>query len=520
MKIKTQAYWIIAAFSLNLLSGCATVPGARGAAQDPVSRVWSVVRDEKAGDARYWKVRGREFLVFDADLKSHFAEYPPAGDVEAKRAFVLDIVSRAKELGDTAAELQLKRVPAENLASRYPAEAGEEGTAHERLLAAYKRASSAKAEAEAQKVQSMKDAAEIDRYRSTLESGIESSIKTKGRSLRQILLLPFSPFVNAWMGFHILSTPHQQGGVEYAEVDLYEPPTAAPDTSASSDDGLLRRFAPAIAVEKKENTGYDPKSDRFGNIVMEGPDIPKAQPKVDTDDPVVYGYAETKMIQGAPVKRLVYTLWFPERPNIKGGFDPEVGSTQGAILRITLDAENRPVIYENVSSCGCYYKIFPTERLESKAAERFGAPLEGKKFSVENKVPGKIDANVPLLVPDSAAGSVTVFFSAGTHEIMDIRPALSPARAARKTAYRLLPYEALENLPFNGGTISLFGEDGLVRNAARLESTLLAASGMYAAGTPRQRGTLMIYFDQADFDDPKLLETYLRLPDHAFRSPS
>jgi hypothetical protein len=36
---------------------------------------------------------------------------------------------------------------------------------------------------------------------------------------------------------------------------------------------------------------------------------------------------------------------------------------------------------------------------------------------------------------------------------------------------------------------------------------------MLSAGQPRQRGTQLIHFDEFDFDDPKLLEKLLRLPD-------
>jgi len=45
---------------------------------------------------------------------------------------------------------------------------------------------------------------------------------------------------------------------------------------------------------------------------------------------------------------------------------------------------------------------------------------------------------------------------------------------------------------------------------------LLTPSGLYHAGHPRQRETQMIYFDEAQFDDPGLLQTYLRLPPHVF----
>ncbi len=52
--------------------------------------------------------------------------------------------------------------------------------------------------------------------------------------------------------------------------------------------------------------------------------------------------------------------------------------------------------------------------------------------------------------------------------------------------------------------------------AHRDECFPLAPSGLFHAGHPRQRNTQMIYFDQAVFDDNKLLDEYMRLPAKAF----
>ena len=89
--------------------------------------------------------------------------------------------------------------------------------------------------------------------------------------------------------------------------------------------------------------------------------------------------------------------------------------------------------------------------------------------------------------------------------------------AAPQETYKLIPYEQLENLPFHNYQMSMFDENGLVRNAHRAECTLLAPSGLFHAGHPRQRNTQLIYFDQAPFDDKNLFETYMRMPKNAFK---
>jgi hypothetical protein len=386
------------------------------------------------------------------------------------------------------------------------------GSAAQAVNADYVAATARLRDRELATVARLADDAAVESYRSELSSHIEESIKTRGRTWRQLALLPLAPFVRLWMGMHVANSANEVVSGDFSDATLYVPPRVeddASDPATLGDEALLTRYAPVIAVEHKDAVSYDPNADRFGEVQMTGADLPHAQPKIDVEHPTVYTYAQQATIDGVAVKQLVYTFWFPERPKLDGSFDPEVGSTQGAVIRVTLNAANEPVIYENVSSCGCYYKVFPAAGLEQLATEQYGAPLKRKHFALENDVPRKIDVNMPNLVDGS--GRAIASYTAGAHDVATIAPFEGGAGRAHRS-YRMLPYEALENLPFNGGTISMFGEDGLVRSADRLEATLLAASGMYHAGTPRQRGTLMIYFDQADFDDPALLTRYLRLP--------
>ena len=83
--------------------------------------------------------------------------------------------------------------------------------------------------------------------------------------------------------------------------------------------------------------------------------------------------------------------------------------------------------------------------------------------------------------------------------------------------YQVRDYVELERTPFGATWASIFNEKGLVRGAhRRIESAMLTPLGLYRAGHPRQRGTQLIHFDQADFDDPALFDIYLRLPSSLF----
>ncbi len=500
-----------------LLAGCAHQAEQRATSPDDalVTDLVALFDEVEAGDARYLAVEGRPYLVFDQQAQEALAAWPHGESLDARRALLARSVERAVTLGDERTRLELGRVPAARLA-QFATAHELPGSAAQAVNAGYVAATARLRDRELATLARLTDAAAVESYRSELSTHIEESIKTRGRTWRQIALLPLAPFVRLWMGMHVASAAGEVVSGDFSNATLYVPPRVEDDASdpdTLGDEALLARYAPVIAVEHKNAVSYDPNADRFGEVQMTGADPPHAQPKIDVEHPTVYTYAQQARIDGVAVKQLVYTFWFPERPKLNGRFDPEVGSTQGAIIRVTLNAANEPVIYENVSSCGCYYKVFPAAGLEQRAAEQYGAPLKRKHFALENDVPRKIDVNMPNLV--AGGGRAMASYTAGAHDVATIAP-FEGAGERPHRSYRMLPYAALENLPFHGGTISMFDENGLVRSADRLEATLLAASGMYHAGTPRQRGTLMIYFDQADFDDPALLTRYLRLPRGAF----
>lgn len=506
---------------LALAACAANTPRERTADDALVADLTALFAEAKAGDARYLAVEDRPYLVFDQQSREALAAFPADGGVEEQRDFLGRSLERAVTLGDERTRLELPRVPPARLADfavAHGVAAGDDPIAA--VNGAYVKASSRLREQELAAIAGL-DHAGLAGYRDALDAHIEESIKTRGRTLRQLALLPLAPFVKLWMGMHIATEADKVVTGDFSDATLYLPPDGADtaaDPSGLDGEALLARYAPVIAVEHKEGVSYDPKADRFGEVQMDGADVAHAQPRIDVEHPTVYTYVQRTTIEGVPLRQLVYTFWFPERPRLNGTFDPEVGTTQGAIIRVTLDSANRPVVYENVSSCGCYYKVFPAAGLERLAARQFGQPLKRKHFVLENDVPRKIDVNMPNLVEHAAEGRVIASYTAGAHDVASIARFSPGSIGGGRQTYRMLPYEALENLPFNGATISMFDEDGLVRSADRLEATLLAASGIYHAGTPRQRGTLMIYFDQADFDDPSLLTHYLRLPAGAFES--
>ncbi|MBF0109966.1 MAG: hypothetical protein HQL76_12395 [Magnetococcales bacterium] len=513
---------------LALMVGCAPldlpVPHSRSEPLDEQDRFFKELRVQ---DARFQEIAGYEHLRIDDALRLKIPLYNEEQGLERKKEFVRRFLIDAGSLNDRYITLSLDKVSVaalEAFLSRPGNDmdySGGGATPKEKFLRAYQLHANKERDREIQGVMALTTVKEVDAYWRQLVFHTDESIKTRGRMTRLLATAPAVPLIQTWIWYHALTDDRSPHVPEFAKSDLHLPPSADRTIDPATLDGwaLLTYFAPIVVQERRYDAPYESKVDQFGAVFLKGDTAESAVPGVLGDKPTLYAYMHHGQIQGLPVKQLVYTLWYPEHPKLKG-FDPEAGPMEGWTFRITLNREHRPLTYESVANCGCYYKIFPTEQLERWSRVQYPTRLDGKTFHLEQEVPG-IDAVVPELVasPPGPPQRVVLYYSSGRHQLVSLRleshklPLKStPGRAP----YALLPYEHLENLPFHDHHLSLFDEDGLVRQAHRPECTLLAPSGLYHAGHPRQRATQMIYFDQADFDDPKLLETYLRLPAQAF----
>ncbi len=512
----------------SFVAGCAPLdlpePHSRS---EPMDEQDQFFKEHGIHDARFQEIEGFEHLKIDDQLRQRIAQYNQQQGLEQKKEFVRQFLVDASALNETFITLSLDKVPVTELESflskqhKYMDSSQSGSTPKERFLNAYRLHAKNELDKELQGVLALTSVKTVDAYWGQLVFHTDESIKTRGRMTRLIATAPAVPLIQTWIWYHALTDDRSAHVPDFSDSALYLPPSSDPTVDPATLDGwaLLSHFAPQVVQERRNNPPYGTRMDYFGEVFLQGETPATAIPGVHTDKPTLYAYIHPTRIQNVAVKQLVYTLWYPQHPQLKA-FDPEAGIMEGWTFRITLNRNHRPLMYESVSNCGCYYKAFPTDRLERWSKTLFPTLVEGKKFHLEKEVPG-IDAVVPELIPspDGLPQKVVLYYSAGHHQLISLR--LEPHKIPLKMTgsakvYALQPYERLENLPFHDYHLSLFDEDGLVRQAHRPECSLLAPSGLYHAGHPRQRETQMIYFDQADFDDPKLLETYFRLPDGAF----
>lgn len=485
-----------------IASGCAPAEFGRAVAY----------RADRAAvtDAAARHTTASPYYRFNTALVSDLNDALEHSDESVLRARAIAILREANALGISSTENEIERMPVE--ARRELATAAKTEVDTAALQRHFAERAHLQLESDLQSVAHL-SLSELRKKLKTIRNGIEALPDDRERLGRQVLLLwaalPTAIGISQEES-HLLEKYTTKAGKKFHRIAVWRPTQDGQRT-------LMSRYAPVIAPEWPEVRNYDADQDRIGSVKLSavGETINVG---VDKTKPAVYAYTSQARINGRTQKQLNYVWWFSERPAMTKD-DPVAGHIDGAMLRITLDANDLPVFIESSLNCGCAHEVFVSDTMESAARESFGPPLPGKRFAIEKHIPHKHDVVVVnTFTAGPGASHPLVLSSAGYHEVCRIKflapESIASLEIVEDASYRILDYETLDRLPLGDGVGSMFGTDGLVHNAGRPEGFLLAPSGILSAGQPRKRGTQRIRWDDFLHDDPHLLEKTLRIPPH------
>jgi len=253
-----------------------------------------------------------------------------------------------------------------------------------------------------------------------------------------------------------------------------------PMYSPEKREALFRMYAPAWAIQFRGN--YD----RIGAPIWTG----KGVLGVNTDHPVTYTMLSFTRFAKEILTQLNYIIWFPSRPK-EGAFDILGGILDGLNYRVTLDNNGKPLIYETMHNCGCYYKAYPTDRVQVRAFIDYAEP--------------------PLILeaPDvnPSKDFMTVAMESRSHYVQHLYPLsreLKPALAV----YSLVDYGQLRSLQYlTDDRRSMFSQDSIAPGSKRLERFILWPTGVLSPGAMRQWGRHAVAFaGKRHFDDPFFMD--------------
>ncbi len=163
------------------------------------------------------------------------------------------------------------------------------------------------------------------------------------------------------------------GDLHLPDALYYKPAGSVADLDAYSAPMILQEVQPA---------------GRIGRVCLDH----NGRPTVEAGTPIVYYRRSRCTLDGCEYEQLIF-LWFYAQP-----LEPAGSSSlpvQG--VRITLDSEGLPFIWETMATDQPTRVVFASRRLETSAKQQYGPPLPGRRHSLETAVasePGAIVARV------------------------------------------------------------------------------------------------------------------------------
>ncbi|HSQ56236.1 MAG TPA: hypothetical protein VLM40_10890 [Gemmata sp.] len=285
---------------------------------------------------------------------------------------------------------------------------------------------------------------------------------------------------------------------------------------------LVAYYSPVLIQQRVNTAGqkhpYPPEYDLIGSAQLRRDSRGEFKATVG-GAPAVYAIYQKLPIGAREHVQLTYTAWYPAHPRMKT-FDVEAADIDSCVLRLTLDEQNAPVLFETIAACGCFHKAFVEKWVEEAAGHEFGMPEKGKKYAVERTVKDDIDWEVAGIVdePREHPRRPVVFLKAGEHKVigMGSTSRLRVPAGADVRNYSVVDYAELYHVPVEGSNerAAFFDLDkgGKVRGAERKERFIFSLIGVDAAGQPRANDQIKLHFDQSTWSDPTIYSRFLRLP--------
>jgi hypothetical protein len=219
------------------------------------------------------------------------------------------------------------------------------------------------------------------------------------------------------------------GELHLADALYYKP--------AGSVSGLDAYAAPLIAQELLP-------SGRIGRVRVDE----HGQASVEADAPTVYYRRLHCTLDDRDYEQLIF-LWF-----YASSVEPPPGSSlpvQG--VRMTLDSEGLPLIWEQMVHNQPDRIIFASRNLETRARQQYGSPLPGRRYSLEISFATEPDAIVARVLEDGPLlmGPIVHLLRDGSVGTLSCRCMPSQVDHFVETlTYDLVPLQELADLGLHG----------------------------------------------------------------------
>ncbi len=229
-----------------------------------------------------------------------------------------------------------------------------------------------------------------------------------------------------------------------------------------AQDTLARRFAPVLLAH-----GYEEKYNRIGTPTVTYNQKGEERIHMDVEIPAMYWMMRKFNTSKGAYTNLIYRIHFPEVPLSLIPFYLTAGENPGILFIVTLDNNNRPVLFTTSGTCGCYAVTVPTTYLDKESYPKAWHTQEPLQVYGET-LPGLLDFGL------HKKSRLAVQLRPDVHRVMGLEIVderkLPESLSQNIVPTPLLPMEDLEKLPAGmGRTTSLYYDawpyKGLVKGA-------------------------------------------------------
>lgn len=205
----------------------------------------------------------------------------------------------------------------------------------------------------------------------------------------------------------------------------------------SGSEDLALKFAPLL-VQELADTNSPASDERPGSVSFTN-DPPRVQPA----SPAVYWGSETVSVNGREHVRFTYEWFYPARS------DAAADSSRRQGVRITLDHEGLPAIWEVLSDSSGTDLVFVSRSVEAKALAEFRETAPARAFAVERPLAQAPRTVVARVIEDGPVpmGPI-VYLARDTHDVTTVICRCMPSQAsavAETGMYQLLPSQAVRS---------------------------------------------------------------------------
>ncbi len=268
--------------------------------------------------------------------------------------------------------------------------------------------------------------------------------------IRTCLMLGLAVAITAYSGCVAPDAPRASSAISRSFDEIYARTLAEFELAAffkpreGSMRGIEADLAPLIVQQVTDQTPEAVSQQRFGALVFDD----RGYARVDTTQPTVYTNSGTVMIAGVEHRMIGYSWYYPV-----GAEDRERATASVRTVRLVLDTEGFPLLCLVQGPVAADSKskgpqiLFVSASLELRAAEEFGPPLPGRRYSIERSLEEAPNTVVARVFEDGPVPmGPYIYLEAGTHGVTTAHCRCSPSQVSRfvnEGYYELQPAQSL-----------------------------------------------------------------------------